>query len=183
MRFVSRCLLLTTILLAGCGFHLRGMVDRESIRWLNNVAIVIQQAHRDLEPLLREQLKAYNIGVNADPAFANYWLIIENETIEQNITSISSSTTPRQYQLIYTVQFKLQQTKGAEILPISQIVVNRQITLNSNRILGSNDEEELQKEEMRRDAAIQILNRLSKISATTRANTPKTKPKHHYHAN
>ena len=179
MKKIGFPMLLTALLLSGCGFHLRGMINKESIRWLNNIAIVIEQAHRDLDPLLKEQLKAYRIEVNPDPAAANYLLIIENETMEQNISSISSSTTPRQYQLIYTIAFKLQHTQGADILPTSRVVVNRQITLNSNRILGSTDEEALQKEEMRRDAVIQILNRLSRIPPSHLHVSPKLK--HHAH--
>lgn len=177
MRLLYRLLILTTFALAGCGFHLRGMVDADSIRWLNSVAIVIQQAHRDLEPLLRNQLKAYEIKVTSDPALAQYWLIIEQEDMQQNISSISSSTTPRQYELTYTLVFKLQRAKGAEIIPSNPVVITRQITLNSDRILGSKDEAELQKTEMRRDAVIQILNRLSRAAPNN--NTPQSTITHH----
>ncbi len=164
MQFCSRLLVLLTFVLTGCGFHLRGMVDAESLQWLDNVAIVIQQAHQDLAPLLREQLKAYNIKVTTDPALAQYWLIIDHENTVQNISSISSSTTPRQYEVTYKLNYKLQRTKGGEIIPSSQIAITRQITLNSDRILGSKDEEELQKSEMRRDAVIQLFNRLSRTT-------------------
>ena len=151
-----------TLLLNGCGFHLRGMVDMP--KWLNNVAIIVQQAHRDLEPLLQDQLQSYKIRVITDPAIANYWLIIESDSFQQNISSISSSTTPRQYQLVYTVRFKLQRAKGEEIIPLTSVVISRQITINSDRILGSTDEEELFKVEMKRDAAVQIINRISRSS-------------------
>ncbi len=169
MRFLSRLLILTTLALAGCGFHLRGMIDADSIRWLNSVAIVIQQAHRDLEPLLRNQLKAYDVTVTTDPALAQYWLIIENEDLQQNISSISSSTTPRQYELTYILNFKLQRAKGAEVIPLNRVVITRQITLNSDRILGSKDEADQQKAEMRQDAVIQILNRLSHAAPSIEA--------------
>lgn len=149
------------LLLTGCGFHLRGMIDMP--KWLNNVTIVVQNAHRDLEPFLNEQLKAYHINVCPEPATAEYWLVIEQDNFRQQISSISSSTTPRQYQLIYTVHFKLQQAKGKEIRPSSQVVVTRQITLNSNRILGSTNEEDQSKTEMQRDAAMQIIDQLGRV--------------------
>jgi len=149
------------LLFAGCGFHLRGIHDMP--KWLNNVTIVIQNANRDLASLLSEQLKAYHINVSPDPTLADYWLIVEQDNFQQNISSISSTTTPRQYQLIYTVYFKLQRAKGAEIIPLSPVVVTRQITLNSDRILGSTNEEYQSKTEMRRDAAIQIIDRLSRV--------------------
>jgi LPS-assembly lipoprotein len=151
-----------TLLLNGCGFHLRGMVDMP--KWLNNVAIFVQPAQRELEPLLQSQLQSYKIQVISDPTIANYWLIVENDNFQQNISSISSSTTPRQYQLVYTVRFKLQRADGEEIIPPKSIAISRQITINSNRILGSNDEEESFKIEMKRDAATQIINRISRSS-------------------
>jgi LPS-assembly lipoprotein len=147
------------VLISGCGFHLRGFVDMP--RWFNKVAIIVQQGHRDIAPLLHKQLQAYNIEVTDEPSAAPYWLIIQSDNMQENISSVSSSTTPRQYQLVYTLRFKLQKANGVEIIPASQIIVTRQITINSDRILGSTDEEELQKSEMRRDAVIQIINRIS----------------------
>lgn len=153
---------LLMILTSGCGFHLRGMVDIP--HWLNNVAIIVQNANHDLEPLLRKQLEAYKVHVTEDPNTADYWLVIESDNIQQNIVSVSSSTVSRQYQLIYTVHFHLQRAKRENLLPSTQVVVTRQITINSDRILGSNDEEELLKGEMRSDAALQIINRISRVS-------------------
>jgi len=174
MRIFYRLLLMIMMFaLTGCGFHLRGVFDADSLKWLNSVAIVIQKAHKDLEPLLKSQLIAYDISVTTDPALAEYWLIVDNETITQNITSISSSTTARQYEITYTVSFKLQRAKGAEVIPFNKIVITRQITLNSNRILGSSDEEELQKNEMRRDAAMQIIYRLTLADPKPHSKTSK----------
>ncbi len=161
LRFCRKIAVLPSLfILVSCGFHLRGMIDVPS--WLNNVYIVVQQAHRDLGPLLKDQLQAYKVQVNSDPASAAYWLIVESDAIQRNISSVSSSTTPRQYQLIYTVNFKFQKAKGPELIPTSQIIITRQITINGNRILGSNDEEAQLISEMRQDAAIQIINRISR---------------------
>lgn len=148
------------VLLSGCGFHLRGMLEMPS--WLNPIAIVIQHAERELEPLLLEQLKAYHIRVSDDPAQSKVWLIIEDDGFQQQVGSISSSTTPRQYQLFYSIRFKLQYAKGREIIPSRKIIVTRKITINSNRILGSTNEEDLSKDEMRRDAVTQIMDQLSR---------------------
>jgi LPS-assembly lipoprotein len=155
--------LLLAIGLSGCGFHLRGLVNVVPT-WLTNVAIVSQQPHQSLAPLLKDQLEANHIRVNPDPSRAHYLLVIESETLSQQFSSVSSSTTPRQYQLIYTVLFQLQEASGKEIIPARPIVVTRQITSNSNRILGSNDEESQIKDEMRRDAVIQMLNRIQRGS-------------------
>ncbi len=162
MKIRQQCIIyLVALLLAGCGYHLRGMLEMP--RWFNHVSIITDNANRDLAPLLNGQLKAYQINVCADPSLAAYWLIIEEDSFQQQVGSISSSTTPRQYQLFYSVQFKLQQAKGKEILPSTRIMITRQVTLNSDRILGSTNEEDLTKTEMQREAAMRIIDRLSRI--------------------
>jgi LPS-assembly lipoprotein len=149
------CFLILTLCLTGCGFHLRGTQNMP--RWLNKIAIIVQNAQPDLKPLLRDQLQAYHIRVCEDPSVASYWLVIESDHVRQQIASISSSTTPRQYQLFYTVCYQLQQANGKIIQESKQITVTRLLTVNSDRILGSNDEEDRLKYEMRRDAVMQIL--------------------------
>lgn len=160
-RIASRLALLSLFLLSSaCGFHLRGMINLAP--WLNNVAIMADETSHDLSAQLRSALQAYNININPEPSLANYWLIIEHEDFQQHMDSVSSGTTSRQYQLIYTVKFKFQKAKGKELIPSRAVVISRQITMNANRILGSNEEVELQKNEMRRDAGIQIINRISR---------------------
>ena len=147
------------VLLSACGFHLRGLMDKPL--WLDRVAVVLEHADRDLQALLLEQLKANAVRVCADPSQARYWLIVEQEDLRQHITSISSSTTPRQFQLVYSVRFRLQDPKGAPKIASQAVVVTRQLTVNSDRILGSNFEEATLDHEMRREASVQILQRLS----------------------
>ncbi len=149
---------LISSLLLGCGFHLRGTIDMPL--WLNQIALVNEQAHHDLEPQLENQLKAYHIALRS-PTQASYILIIEADKSYQQITNVAASTAPRQYTLFYEVRFKLIKAKGATILPSSQITVTRQLTVNSNRILGSDAEETTLFSEMRKEAALQIINRLS----------------------
>ena len=75
--------------------------------------------------------------------------------------SVSSSGSPRQYQLNYRISFTLQTAKGNDVIPLTPILVTRMLTINNDRILGSQDEEDKIIDDMRYDAAIQILYRLS----------------------
>lgn len=145
-------------LLNGCGFHLRGLADKPS--WLKQVAIVTESAHPGIESVLKDQLQAYNIGVTIYPTEASYWLIIERDFSQRQITSISASTTPRQYQLVYTVFFRMVSKKGKIIIPSAQVSITRQLTINNDRILSSDAEESLIQREMLRDASFQMINRL-----------------------
>lgn len=151
--------LVLALLLSACGFHLRGVVDIP--KWLNNVAVISEEADKQFTPMLRSNLESYKIRVNPEPMDATYWIIIKKINLAQNIVSIGASTNPRQYQLILTVYFMLQTRKGEVLKPERQVTVYRQLTVNNDRILGSNQEEALLINEMRQDAVIQIINRLS----------------------
>ncbi|MDP3269249.1 MAG: LPS assembly lipoprotein LptE [Legionella sp.] len=153
-------LLFLTFMLTACGFHLRGIVDIP--KWLNNVAIISKDGDRQFGTVIGSHLISHQISVNPEPSLADYWLIINKINVQQQIISIGASTNPRQYQIIMTVEFLLQSRKGQIIKAPSQVVVIRQLTVNNDRILGSNQEEAILMAEMRRDAVIQIINRLSR---------------------
>lgn len=152
-------ILLIAVFQGGCGFHLRGSIQLPV--WLDKVAIIDHSTTPELTALLKEQLRAYHVQVCDSPSQADYWLVLEQEAYQQQALSISSSTTPRQYQLTYLVSFRLQALRGNNSLPLTKVFLTRQITINNDAILGSDAEEALTKQEMRRDAANQILNRIS----------------------
>lgn len=149
-----------SLFLSSCGFHLRGTLDMPM--WLNHVSVVIEKAHRNLGYYLVEDLQAFKRDVPMDPSRANYIIYVQEDHLDEALTSISSGTTPRQYELTYKVIFKLTQKGGEEIIPSNEVSVSRQMTINSDRILGSNFEQEQLKQEMRRDAAIQIINKINR---------------------
>lgn len=152
--------LILALLVTACGFHLRGAIDIPE--WINNVSIISKDGDKELVAMLSTQLENYKIEVNPEPDQAKYWLVINKVTVQRQIVSIGASTNPRQYQLIMTVEFMLQTIKGQVIKAPRQIIVNRQLTVNNDRILGSNEEESILINEMRQDAIIQIINRLSR---------------------
>jgi len=145
--------------LTACGFQLRGTAFHET--GLNNVGIMLEKCSPEWEYLLKELLRTGRVHVVTDPAQVEYWIILRNEYTENNIISISSSTSSRQYELTYHVEFSLQTVKSVPLIEFTSIVVSRPLTINSDRILGSHDEEEQLKHAMRRDAAMQLLYRIS----------------------
>lgn len=150
---------ISVLLLTACGFKLRGIAEIPA--WLNQVAIVMENASRNLEPLLQDQLTAYHVSVSPTKTQAHYWLVIEKDNFQKQITNISASTTPRQYLLLYSVQFSLLKNNGVALLQSNTVSVTRQFTLNNDRILGSDYEEMTFKQEMERDAASLIISRIS----------------------
>jgi len=145
--------------MCGCGFHLRGIIDLPP--WLENVSIIIEQANRDLGPMLVHQLALYHVHVSPDPKQARYWIVIEKDQTDEQTASISSNTSTRQFQLVYTLWYRVQTASGEEIIAARAITINRQLTVNSNRVLGSNNEEDQIKLEMQKEAITQMLAQIS----------------------
>jgi len=148
-----------SIMLTACGFHLRGKICLP--KSLDYVYISSSEQNRSLVNTLRTLLTNNHVRVCNCPEQAKNWLVIKYAGHQQQISSVGIGTNPRQYQLIYKVDFLLQTPKGKIIKPLTQVSVARQLTVNNNRILGSDEEAGLLLSEMRREAAVRILTRLS----------------------
>ncbi len=103
-------IIILALALSSCGFKLRGWSEKPT--WLYKVAMLSDRIPLSFKIAMKKQLTGVGIIVTQDPTQAPYWLKIESATMEQQVSSISSSTTPRQYQLIYTVQFQFQKNDG-----------------------------------------------------------------------
>lgn len=159
---------LLSLFLTACGFHLRGMMEVPT--WLHDVAISADAVDTELVAMLKSQLNSSKVKVHRNILEAPYLLVITNSNFQQRIISIGASTNPRQYELILTVELMLQSKKGEILLPKRQIMVTRQLTVNNDRILGSNEEERILMNEMRQEAIIQLCSILFKSTPMPHAN-------------
>ena len=160
------------LLLSSCGFHLRGLHTVNL--HLRSVAIEVNTSNEGLQSFLASVLSSHGIPIVSMLSQAEYTIVIEKENFQRQITNVSASTTPRQYLLIYTVNFFVHDKRGVTVLPLAPITVIRQFTLNNDRILGSNYEEMLFKKEMEQEAANQIVFRLNNIPNNPRHDRKKT---------
>lgn len=153
--------LILSFFLSACGFHLRGVSNVPN--WLNNIAIISENNDKQFISIIKSRLEGSKIQVNSEPTHAQYWLIINEVNLQQQIISIGASTNPRQYTITLTVVYVLKTRKGQDLTPPSKVNVSRQLTLNNDRILGSKDEESILIGEMKQDAVTQIMYRLSHL--------------------
>lgn len=149
------------LIFSGCGFHLR---QSESLNnaW-THLAIVLKTNHPSLYQELNKQLKSNQDDSKKIAAKKTYKLIIETEDWQKSIISISSSTTPRQYQLKYHLQFSVQNPEHEYLLQDKSLNIYRQLTLNNDQLLGSELEESTLKQQMIADAVIQIRYQMNQL--------------------
>lgn len=141
--------------LSACGFHLRGMqrLPASFQTIYISAAAKQQKLQRDLE----HEFKTFHVTIFTSQKNANMQLYLDSVQFNRQISNISSSTTPKQFQLYYLVKYHVINSEGQNCIPHGQVVINRLVTMNSERLLGSNYEQDFFEEEMQAEAARQMV--------------------------
>ena len=153
------CLLIAS--LTGCGFKLRGEFQLPT--QLRVMYLKTHKPYSALSKQLNQTLQSIGIKLVSSSQEAPYTLEIINDTLSHTTTSISATTQVVQYILTYTVNYRVLDKQGKEVLSPRSIVATRNYTANRNRMLGGSIEQSLLEEDMRRDVVSQLLNQLSTL--------------------
>lgn len=161
-RLFTLPLLLSLLLLAACGFHLRGSVQLPPE--LAVISVVDAKPATDIAPTLRRSLTS--AGVEVSDA-ASMVLQLTAERYGKRVLSVDSSGRAQEYGLSYSVRFLLKKVdaeggKAAIWLAEESVSLTRDLRFDATAVLGAEGEENQLNAEMRRDAVLQILRRLQK---------------------
>lgn len=147
----------SSLLLAGCGFHLRGQIDvPDSLMRLHVKGTDIELVH-DVEKSLKfSDIEIVEAGDNAA------LLDLSNTTYVKEVNGTNSSGIASNYKMTYTANYVVTDALG-EVLQKDSVKQNRTLAYNASQILVFEREEIFLKEEMRKDLVSFILRRMSKI--------------------
>jgi len=145
--------------ISACGFHLRGNLNFPAN--FQHLSISLPPDAYLFKNKLKERLRSLRVRPHFSQAPNCYRLIIDELKFNRQIANISSSTTPRQFQLTYTVAYHLQNPKGETLIANGFSIANRLVSMNSERLLGSNYEQDFFKDEMEEELITKILNHIS----------------------
>jgi LPS-assembly lipoprotein len=148
--------LAAALLACACGFQLRGETT------LPFQTLFVQGASPMLVELKRNvsagtQTKLVNQAAGADAVLA-----LDLEAREKVILSLDTSGRVREYQLRYRVGFHVQDAKGLNWIPTSEIALTRDISFNDAQIIAKENEEALLYRDMQADMVQQIMRRLAR---------------------
>jgi LPS-assembly lipoprotein len=148
--------LLFALMLAGCGFRLRGTADVpfEALYVPNSNAGIALSLKRNIQAGTRAR-------VVDDPKQADAILVFSGEAREKQILSLTGTGAVREFQLRYRVGFRVHDGKGADYVPQSAIQLTRDITFNDTDVLAKEAEEQLLFRDMETDMVQQIMRRLA----------------------
>jgi len=147
---------LLCVLVAGCGFQLRGTAD------VPFESIYVPQASGGIGLELKRSIQAgTKAKVVDDPKAAAAILEFTEETRLKEILSLTGQGRVREYLLRYRVGFRVHDGKGRDFVPTSTIMLLRDISFNDADVLAKESEEQLLYRDMQTDMVQQILRQLS----------------------
>jgi LPS-assembly lipoprotein len=152
----SFILLAAALLLASCGFQLRGVAELPFTSLYVQAAPTSQFAHQ----LKRAVRSGSSTRITDAPEQAQAILQIMSELQEKQILSLSGGGRVSEYQLRYRVSFRLTDGKNREHIPASEIVLRRDYSFSDDQALSKESEEALLYRDMRNDAVQQLVRRL-----------------------
>jgi LPS-assembly lipoprotein len=153
---LKKLLLLVLMVLAGCGFRLRGTAD------LPFQTLYIPNAVTGIALDLKRSIQA---GTDAkmveDAKAADAVLAFSHETRQKEILSLNAAGRVREFRLRYRVGFRVHDGKGNDYVPLSSMELTRDVSFNDAEVLAKEAEEQLLFRDMQSDMVQQIMRRLA----------------------
>jgi LPS-assembly lipoprotein len=151
---------LSGLLLAGCGFKLRG-----SQNFAFSTLAVLPHPGTPLAVELRRSFGSAVQVLAPDAPLTQAQAVIEllDEQREKVVVGTNSSGQVRELQLRMRVKFRIRTPTGLELLPDSEIAQQRDITFNESAVLAKEAEEALLYRDMQTDIVQQLMRRLAAV--------------------
>jgi LPS-assembly lipoprotein len=147
---------LLCVLMAGCGFQLRGTAD------VPFESLYVPQSAGGIGLELKRSIQAgTRAKVVDDPRQAAAILEFTEETRLKEILSLTGQGRVREYLLRYRVGFRVHDGKGRDFIPPDTVMLLRDISFNDADVLAKESEEQLLYRDMQTDMVQQILRRLA----------------------
>ncbi len=149
-------LIAAALLLSGCGFKLRGAVELpETIRTVQVMAP--PELRNDILTLL----ESGGVGVSPSGSGADARITVTSERFSRRVLSVDPNTgKEREFELAYTLDFGVTDRGGQAVIENGKVNLLRDYVFDPEAVIGAGREEELLRNEMRRDAARQLMRRV-----------------------
>jgi len=147
---------LAFLLLAACGFQLRGTASLpfETIYLLNATSGIALDLKRNIR-------SGTSTRVLDDAKGAEALLQFSEESRQKEILSLTAAGRVSEYRLIYRVRFRVSDAKGGDFLPPSTVTLTRDMTYDDAQVLAKEAEEQLLFRDMQSDMVQQIMRRIA----------------------
>jgi LPS-assembly lipoprotein len=157
MLFRTALSIALLLLIAACGFHLRGASE-----FPFKTIYVEGSESTALGTALRRNLRNQkNIKLTNNAAESDVILQLLSERPEKVILSLTAQGLVREYKLNNYLTFQVRNNQGKIYLPSTTITLSRVISYNENVVLSKAAEEDMLYKDMQSDMVQQLVRRLS----------------------
>ncbi len=147
---------LALLLLAACGFQLRGSAS------LPFETLYVPNASGGIALDLKRTIQSGTATRVVDDAKgAQALLQFTEETRFKEILSLSAGGRVREFRLVYRVGFRVSDRTGGDFLPPNTVTLSRDVTYDDADVLAKETEEQLLFREMQTDMVQQIMRRIA----------------------
>ncbi|MFV0456446.1 MAG: LPS assembly lipoprotein LptE [Pseudomonas sp.] len=146
------------LLLSACGFQLRGTGDAEFA--LTEIDLQARDNHGQTVQQLKTLLESNDVHVHPG---ARYSLNLANEQSRQRTASYTSSARSAEYELTTTLDYEFRGPQNTQLLR-DRVEVQRVYVHDSNNLIGSTQEGDQLRQEMRRELLQQLVMRVQRVS-------------------
>jgi len=156
---------LAAVLIAGCGFQLRGQGTVKLPESLATIRVMVagsQVANDPLRLAMEDMLRIY-AGATVAQASDTPTLVLTGENINSQVLTVDASGKASGYLLRYEISYSVLGATGEELAPPQTLRLQRDYRFNPLNVLAKEQEEENLKRELRRDALYQIVRRLARF--------------------
>jgi LPS-assembly lipoprotein len=161
MSLPTRILVLVlTLMLAGCGFQLRGQVEVPPE--LERIHISGLSQDNELFRLINNYLGSGGVEIANSPAEAARLRLSQFQQLK-DILVVGTDGRVREYRLISGITMSLQGRDGKQLIDSQDIRVFRDFLYDPDNVLAKAEEERILREEMTRELAQQVIARLTAL--------------------
>ena len=157
MRKVS--LFFFYLLLTSCGFSLRAPVQLADD--IQTIAISPDDPYRPWQRTVRETLEFSGVNVTSDPAQSQMILKLSPEEVMRTTYAVDTAGDVAQELLTYIVEFEAVDQQENILIPKQTIKATRILYIHNNNLLSVNREQRTLTQDMRQEAALQLMRRLA----------------------
>ena len=150
--------------LGACGFRLRGAPDLA----FQSLFVAVAENSSLGSELKRNLASIGGLQVIADPAQkskAQAVFDVLSEQREKTVVGVNAAGQVREFQLRVRVNFRLSTPQGAELIPATELLQQRDISFNESAVLAKEAEEGLLYRDMQTDIVQQLMRRLAAVKS------------------
>ena len=148
---------LFVVMLAGCGFQLRGSYELP----YKSVFVAAAGTSQVAASIRRELINSNTLIATAETAEAR--IVISEERRDKQILSLSGAGRVKEYTLRMLVNYQVVDKAGHVLIPTSEIQLTRILGYDDTKVIAKQQEEALLYSDMERDVVGQIIRRMIAI--------------------